>query len=342
MSYIDLQKKIKRKQISPVYLFFGTEQFLIEETLQTLLNATLQESEMEFNLSVYEMKETPVDVAIEDAETLPFFGEKKVVLVKDAYFLTGGKEQAKIEHNIKRLETYVENPVQETIFVLIAPYEKLDERKKIVKLLKQHSEQLNANSLDEKAVKEWIHTYSQEYQIDIPEIAKDRLIQLVGLNLMMITNELEKLTIHVGIGGVIDESIVESLVARTVEQDIFALVDHIVHRRLEKGLRIFYDLLKQKEEPIKILALLARQFRIIYQVKELVRRGYSQKQIAGQIKLHPYVVKLATDQGRLFQDKELLGFLDQLAEADFKMKTGQMEKQLVLELFITGLFKVKN
>ncbi|OIJ16675.1 DNA polymerase III subunit delta [Anaerobacillus alkalilacustris] len=333
MSFLQVQKKIKSGNFSPIYLLYGTEVFLIEEIIHSIINKVLTEDEYDFNLSTYELKETPISLAIEEALTIPFMGSYRVVIVKDPQFLTG-KDQTKVEHDLKAFESYILNPVPETIFVVVAPYEKLDERKKIVKLLKKEAEVVAALPFNEQEMDKWLENRVKKYEVAISVPAKELLTQLLGNRLVMIAREIEKLSLFVGRGGTIDETTVQQLVSKTVEQDVFTLVDHVVHRRKQEALQVFYELIKQKEEPIKILSLLARQFRILYQVKELSKRGYSQQNIAGTLKLHPYVVKLANQQGKLFSEKQLLKFIDELAETDYKIKTGKIEKQLALELFI--------
>ena len=93
---VDIWKKIKQKQIAPIYLLFGTEAFLINETKQLLLNHILTEEEKDFNFSTYDLEETPIEVAIEDAETFPFLGEKKVIFLHNPVFLTAEKTKEKI------------------------------------------------------------------------------------------------------------------------------------------------------------------------------------------------------------------------------------------------------
>ncbi|MCL6574414.1 MAG: DNA polymerase III subunit delta, partial [Bacillus sp. (in: Bacteria)] len=137
----------------------------------------------------------------------------------------------------------------------------------------------------------------------------------------------------------IDAGLVEKLVARTLEQNIFTLIEKVVQRKLDEALRIYYDLIKQNEEPIKILALLAGQFRLIYQGKELSSRGYGKQQIAGLLKTHPFRVQLALGHAHKFTNEELAKIMDQLAEADYQMKTGGMNKSLLIEMFLFHLKK---
>ncbi|WP_209122974.1 DNA polymerase III subunit delta [Alkalihalobacillus sp. BA299] len=334
MSYIETKRNILKGKVAQLYLFIGEERFLVEDLIQSIMAQTLTDEELDFNLSTYELRETPIDVAIEDADTLPFLGSKRVVIAKDAYFLTAQKDENKIDHNLKLLETYIQNPVQATVFIVTAPFEKLDERKKIVKSLRKQAEVVDTKDFDEKMQNEWLKEQAESHSIELTKAAKEKLVQLLGGNLLMLVNEIEKLSLYVGEHGTVDETIVDQLVAKTVEQDVFMLIDHIIHKRIEKALEIYFDLMRQKEDPIKLVALLARQVRIIYQVKELMKRGYSQQQIAGQIKIHPYVAKLAGQQGKAFQEATLFRLLERLAETDFKIKSGQVDKHLAIELLL--------
>ncbi|MCH1625000.1 DNA polymerase III subunit delta [Fredinandcohnia quinoae] len=337
----DIWKKLKKKDFSAIYLLYGTESFLLNETKDLLVSNALLEEEKDFNLSVFDLEETPLEVAMEDAETLPFMGDKRIVILQNPYFLTAEKGKEKVEHYIPKLEEYIKQPAPFTILVLIAPYEKLDERKKIVKQLKANAEVLASNALSEKEISQWIKERVTSFDVMISDHAISELIQVAGTNLMIITKEIDKMCLYVGSKGNITEETVQLLVSRSLEQNIFALIDKVVNRKLNEALRIFYDLLQNNEEPIKILSLLATQFRLIYQAKELSRRGYGQQQIAGNIKVHPFRVKLALGQANLFSDIELLQIINSLAEADYEMKNGKKDKKLILELFIMNLANIK-
>lgn len=332
-------KEIKQKKLQSIYLLLGREAFLMQETVQLIINAALNDEEKDFNLSIYDMEETSIDTAIEDAETLPFMGEKRVVIIKNPFFLTSEKKKEKVEHKLDKLEQYLNSPAPYTILLFVAPYEKLDERKKITKLLKKQSIVLEMNSLSEKDTIEWITEMAEQEVVYFSKEAIDELMVLTAGDLMILNQELKKISTYVGEGGQVSPDIIRLLVPRTLEQNIFELIDNVIHRRSSEALRIFYDLLKNNEEPIKILSLLVNQFRLILQVKELSGTGYGQQQIANTVKVHPFRVKLALQQAKLFNSDELAKILLELAEADYQMKTGKKDKQLVLELFLLKLFE---
>ncbi|WP_377888417.1 DNA polymerase III subunit delta [Alkalihalobacillus sp. R86527] len=337
MSVSEIKKKIKQGNLDPVYLLMGTEAFLINDLVKLIIDKGLPMEEREFGLATYDLNETPVQEAIEEAETMPFLGEKRVVLLKNPSFLTAVKDKSKVEHNLDALMQYAENPSPFTILIIEAPYEKLDERKKLVKSLKKAGAFVKAEALEDRHLGDWLQQRAKELHVALDKAGEERLVQLIGSHLMLLQQEIDKMALYVGEGGTVNEEVVDLLVARTLENDIFALIDRIVRKDLNTAFRILYDLLKINEEPIKILSLVGRQFRIIYQVSELAKRGYGQKQMASQLKLHPYAVKIAHQQSKSFNEEQLLYILDQIAETDYEMKTGKMEKKLLLELLLTKI-----
>lgn len=326
-------KDIKKQKFSPLYILYGEESFLIEETKNLLISNALTDEDLDFNLSVYDLEETPIDLAIEDCQTVPFFGERKVVMMQNPYFLTAEKVKEKVEHNLKTLENYIQDPVPSTIAVLIAPYEKLDERKKLTKSLLKNAIVLDAKKLNERDIKEWIQEQFSKAGLEVTESAKDRLFHLVGTNMSLLKNEIDKIVLYSTEQTTIDVDVIDLLVARSLEENVFVLVEHVLKKDLPQVLEIYFDLMKQNEEPIKILALIASQVRFMYQVKGLLKKGYGQKQMAGILRSHPYRVKLAMEQVKNYEENWLLEMIASLAELDYQMKTGFGDKDKLMQLF---------
>lgn len=115
---------------------------------------------------------------------------------------------------------------------------------------------------------------------------------------------------------------------------MFKLTEEIASLRTDKAIALYHDLLRRREEPIKLAALLVRQFRSMLYVKELGKQGYSPQQMAGQLGMHPYGVKVTADQAKAFSIERLTALLGGLAELDYEMKTGRVDKTLGLELWL--------
>jgi DNA polymerase III subunit delta len=334
MEHRSVLKEIGQGIIRPIYTLYGTEQFLMGEFIQYLKVKVLDEGTEEFNFSVYDMQETPIQVALQDAETLPFMGEKRMIVAKGSFFLTGAKQTNGPEHQLEVLQKYLQDPVDTTVLLLATESEKLDERKKLVKLLQEKGTVLSFLPLKDKELLSWVIRMAQKSNARIDERAAGLLLQFVGNDLRRLKKEIEKMAAFAGDDGEITEDTVYQLASRTLEQDIFSLIEHVIRLDMNRALRIFYDLLKNKEEPLTILNLLARQFRLILQVKVLSNRGYSGQQIASILGVHPYPVKLALEKAGRFKEDALRRILAYLAQEDFRIKTGAIDKTLSLELFM--------
>ncbi|WP_404443825.1 DNA polymerase III subunit delta [Sutcliffiella horikoshii] len=339
---IEALKKIKAKHFAPIYLLLGTETFLMKEIRDSIIEHALDEEEHDFNLSFYDMEEQPVDVAIEDAETLPFMGERRVVVLSNPFFLTAEKNKSKVEHNTDRFLAYIQEAAPYTIMVIQASYEKLDERKKIVKQLKKYAEVMEVQPLGERDLKAWMKDKAMQNGADLSDAAAEELLKIAGVNLSVLSQEINKMAMYIGVSEPeISVNVVKKLAAKSIEHSVFELIEKMVHRKVDEALELFYDLVRNNEEPIKLHALIANQFRLLYQVKDLSEQGYSQQKMAGILRVHPYRVKLASQQGRYFERGELMKMVDDLAEADYLMKSGKIDKQLAMEMLLIKLAPIK-
>lgn len=327
---------IKINEIHPVYLLHGSETFLIDDALKKITRSALSEEDMDFNMVVYDLEETPIETAIEEAETMPFLGDRKVVICKKAYFLTGVKPKKQIEHDLERLEQYIHNPSPDTVFVLVANYEKLDNRKKLNKKLSKAAAVIEASPANSQGATKFVSDLAKHLNVRITSDGCGRLLQMVGPNLVMLDSEVRKMSAYVGEGNEINEVTVDLLVAQTIEHSVFTLVEKVIERDHSTAFELLQSLYRQNEEPIKLLALLVGQLRKILHVSILEKEGFSQKEIASRLKIHPYVVKVASRQSRQFTQKQLLNAIERASETDYGMKSGK-DKNMLLELFITSI-----
>ena len=303
-----------------VYLLYGTKDFEIEEEIKKL-----SKDIDEMNISKYDLNNDMLSLALEDAKTISLFGDKKLVIVDNANMFTGSTSK-----DSELIEEYLNHINENTTLVLIVHNDKLDTRKKITKLIKRVGKVQEFN--DELDTTSLVRRLFKDYNIDYKTI--QLFIDRVGNNPLIIQNEINKIKIYKDNDKNITEEDILNLTAKLIEIDIFKLIDYIVRKNKEKALELYYEMLKMNEEPIKIVVILANQFRIMYQSKELLKKGYSEKDIANTLKIHPYRVKLAIQNSRNYTSDILLKNLNALADIDIGIKTGTINKDLALELFI--------
>lgn len=337
MSYADVLKQIKKNKLSPIYLMYGSETYFIHRLRKEILKKTGDDEE---NVRMYDLEETPIEEVIADAETYPFFSEKNVIIAINPVFLKAKTEKLPFEHNLDVLERYLENPAEYSILILIAPYEKIDERKKISKQLKKHATVAVCNPIKEQDTAQWIHTLASSLSISVDDGALEIIEAEISTNLHLLESELTKLASYVGEGGTVTKEIAEELISHTISSSALRLVDAVIERNLTKAISIFKDLEKMKEEPIALIGLLAFQYRTILRVKLLKHKGYTQFQMQKQLGVHPYVVKIALKRERQFTYEQLTKIMNELTEADASMKQSGMDKGLIFELLLYKLVEI--
>ncbi|GGE43464.1 DNA polymerase III subunit delta [Pullulanibacillus camelliae] len=323
--------------LAPVYVLYGTEAYLLQTLRQQIIQFALARDEQAFDMSTYNMEEQPVELAVEDANTLPFMSEKRVVLLDNCFFLTGDTKKRKVEHHLEQLADYVASPSPDTVMILIAPYEKLDKRKKLVKSLEKEAKVFELNTLTDQMLYQILSDEAQQHSVEYTKAAHNRLLAVSGTNTSILVNEVKKLSLYAEGRQAIDERLVEQLASRTLESDVFAMVDRIMHRDAQGAFRILSDLFQQKEEPVKLLALIMRQFRITFQTDLYQKQGFMQKQIASRLKLHPYAIKIAGEQTKQYGEQALKKALILCSDTDVAIKTGQIDKMVGLQLLIQKL-----
>lgn len=326
-------QKIQKGEFAPVYLIVGEETYFIDETI-SILKKTLNKIE-ETETITFDLEEQPLDYVLDEADTIPFFSERKLIIAKNAAFLKAterGKE--KIDHDLTRFDKWLEHPTDTAITVFIAPYEKIDERKKVSKQLKKRAVLIEAKSLANQDLNTWIDMEVQRFGKVIDPPAIEQLIEMVGPNMLQLRAEIEKMALYLGEDIEITKEIVENLVAKTLEHDALEMLNAYLENRPNDALEIYHDLLRQKEEPIALVGLLASNIRLMSNVYYLAKKGYGQPQIASSLKVHPYRVKLMMQRRHRPSDQRLLQALYSLANVDLQLKSTSGNRERLLEMFL--------
>lgn len=337
MSLNETLQKLKKGNIEPVYLLHGTERYFVEQIKNSLSQGIAEE--MEGDATSYDLTETPVQEVLRDAETIPFFAERKLIFANNPVFLKTKPDSLPFVHEMEGLQAYLKNPAPFSTLVFIAPYEKLDERKKVTKALKQHAKTIDCNPIKENELRKWILFLAKRHRIDISEDALFLLESEFENNLHLLQQETEKLALFVGEGGEVTKDIAANVISVSLHFSALELVDVVLKKDFHSAIKIFKDLEKKKEDPIGLIAFLAYQFRIIFQVKLLQQKGYSRQLMQKELKVHPYVVKLASERSKFFSKEKLSGIINKLANTDAAIKKGKVEKGIAFELLLYNIIK---
>ncbi|CUP93621.1 DNA polymerase III subunit delta [Turicibacter bilis] len=319
-----------------IYTILGEQTVLCEKKINDLLTKHQIES---FDVVSYDMKEATIQEALFDLQTVAFLSNKKAVIVRNPSFLTGKEGKGDPAHDLNVFINFLEHPVTENILIVYAPYEKLDERKKVVKILKKQSEVFTFETYSEQSLKQWAEKKLKAEGIECHPKAIELLIKLTHAKIDVLYHEIEKIYLYFmnQPSKILSVEVVELLVARQLEDNVFLLTDALVQRKIKEAYLIYEDLMTQNEEPFKLLILIANQFRLMSQVIGLSKQGYREADIAKTLNVHPYRVKLIHGQSHRFEQETIAKYLYQLADIDYKIKSGVLQKELALEMFILNL-----
>jgi DNA polymerase-3 subunit delta len=311
-----------------IMVFYGEESFLIDKAISDVI------SKHGGQALKYDLSQTSINTLLEDASSISLFDGDKIIIGYNADFLSGNQNKEEV-NSFDNLSKYIGNPNPSSIIILTLTSDKLDKRKNIVKKLLEHADVREfAKPSDNDLVKYVKEVFdNNKYQINFK--ALHLLIDRVGNNLYLLNSECEKLMLYKMDNKIIDEQDIEEMITKYDADNIFTLTDAVIKKDINTALSLYQELLKRGEEPIKIIVMLANQFRLVFQVKRLCAKGMNESKIAEYLSVHPYRVKLAKEV-RL-NEKELLNYISLLADLDEGIKMGDINKDTGLELFLLKL-----
>ena len=307
-----------------IYVLYGENNYEMDE----FINKLIKDNEID-NKIVYNYPEDTIESVIEECLYDDLFGSKKIVIYNDSLFLTG-----KNSFESKALDKYIDSPNENSILIFKVNDSKLDERKKLVKTLKEKAIVIEFKELEEKDMPSYIRNYFNNLNFKIDFNSINEIVSRINNNSKVLVKELEKLYLYRINEKVITLEDVKKVITKYEDDSkIYKLVNAVINKDKASMFIIYKDLSDNKEEPIALIALIANQLRLILQCSILKSDGLSNKEIANKLKEHPYRVELAIKETYNITNNKLRDLLLILADLDLKIKTGEIVKDDALEIF---------
>ncbi|MCW6682239.1 DNA polymerase III subunit delta [Aerococcaceae bacterium NML160702] len=332
MEYQKAIQAIQKGQVPPVVPVVGTEYFLQQEFLHTLLKQFGETDTLD--LSRVDLEEQTIDDVLDEAEMFSFFAEYRLIIVENASFLGTQSKQKLTDTQQERLTHYIQSPNEMSVIVFLMPIEQLDKRKKLTKLFQQETMFVDVAPMSEKDVQQYMRRYLEADSLQLTRDALQELLVRTDYQLTNTMNEVAKLR---NFEGEITLAVIQALVPRTLESDVFELTKAVLNRRVERAVNIYRDLVLLKHEPIALHALLVSQFRLMLQTKLLSQQGFLEGDIAKQLSAHPYRVKLALQEAGKYPVSRLVAVYQELIAMDYHMKTGVGLRDIQFDLLLVKL-----
>jgi DNA polymerase III subunit delta len=313
-------------RIEPVYLFVGDSAYMVEEAWRKLSAAALPKGSKTAGERV-RAKETTAGQVIGRLSTLPMFGGKKLLMLEGVE--AWGKEDR------GALEAFVPRIAPSACLVLTASGKKGMEG--LVKAVEARGRVVQLRPPAERDAPRWLIDKARENGKMLSFRAAFRLVELTGPDLNSLSTELEKLCLLVGERDNIEPEDVDEAASSRRGASMFELLDQVKARQAAKALKSLKTLVLSGEAPLKILSSLAWQIRTTWQVKDGLRQGMTEAQIAARLKAHPYVVKKARDHAARFSDSDLNDILDAIRLTDVALKSTGSPPELLMESLLLRL-----
>lgn len=317
----NIKEHIKLNQYKPVYLLYGTEDYLKKLYRDKLKTAILGDGD-QMNYTYFEGKGIDTAEVKSVANTMPFFSDRRLILIENSGFFK----------NQSDLADYMES-IPETTHIVFVESE-VDKRNRLYKAVKNVGNISEMNAMDEKNLKLWVATLLDK---DNKKISEDTILYLlnkIGSDMENIQNEVEKIICYAYDRDIITKEDIDEVCTTQITGKIFLMVDAIGNRQQEKALDLYYDLLALKEKPMSILFLITRQFNILVQVKNLLSLGYNNTVISQKTGLMPFTISKYVSQSKNFNMDLLISALKSSADIEEMIKTGRLIDKIGVELLI--------
>ena len=313
--------------IKNVYLLSGEENFFIDKAREKILARLDVNKNTELITLDCDAKPALGEI-ISAIDSSPFFGSKNVVLVKNATFFSAEKKFERLENILRDMQ-----PTNYVIFTTRTA----DKRRKLYKIISQVGAILEANPLRPWEVDEWLNkklsSLGKIMRGDARRHFNERLGILPEISLWYLENELDKVALNVT-GNEITAADLRKNMLAPPEVSNFALTDAVDERKIKKA---FYLLRQQARVPVKIplvTTLLVNHVRRLMRAKFFMAQGITGRRLGEPLEMNPYIAQKFSETAKTYSEKILEETFMELAETDFKLKTGQGGVEILERILI--------
>ena len=317
----DVTKRASKGSLDPVYVLVGTERLLIERAVDAVRKAVDSMGVPGFNVEVFDGKGLDAARVISAARTLPMMADTRLVLLRHVDAMTPTEQT--------NLAEYLDDPSDSTCFLATAT--KLDGRAKLAKAAKKKGYLIEARPLRGAELREFIRAEATAREHNIAPQAIEALLDAVGDDLAAIDDAMERLSLFVGAGQRIDAEAVMMCVTRIRVESIWSLVDAIGLKDRRKGIAAAQSLLDDREPPLRLLAMVARQLRIVARMREALSEGLRPQEAAKRAGAPPFKARDLTESARRFTADSLGRAFTLIAETDRALKGSKRPPDVILQ-----------
>lgn len=318
----NIQEDIKTGKFKQAYLLYGEEAYLRQQYKHNLIKALNPDGDT-MNFSHYEGKGIDVKELIDLCETMPFFAERRVILLEDTGFFKNKCDE--LADYMKTLPDYL---------CMVFAESEVDKRSRMYKAVKSCGRIAEFVRQDEKTLMRWAAGLLGKEGKKITQKDMELLLTKTGVDMGNLRMELEKLITYTGDRDVVTGADIDAVCTTQTQNKIFDMVRAVTEKNQKRALDLYYDLLTLKEPPMRILFLLAKQFRQLLLTKKYMREEISQTEVASRLGIPSFVVRNIASCARSYTEQELEQAVEDFVDAEEAVKTGRLQDVMSVELLI--------
>lgn len=337
---LKLEEDIKSGNIKNSYVLCGTDEFLMKESVEKIISASIEKSFLDLNLAKFDGNNLNFDDFMNACETLPFMAEKRAVVMARANFL---RDKCDNENKAfyEKAKDYFVNPPSSTLVIgyllLNDKRERANKFKKVIELDKNGCTVVLVDKLKGIKLINKIENIFKEQGKTISKIELRYFSEMVENNFDIIEREVDKL-INFTEGREITKRDIDLMLPKTNEDDMFDLIEFISQKKANKAIDLINELLSKGEDIFSILRLIQEQFKKLYIARLCLDKGQRVDDISRELKLPSFVAEKLMNQSRKFKDGAIKKALNTTLETEKRLKSQSfLDKKTEIELMVINI-----
>ncbi len=333
MNHTAFFDQLKAGSIGECYLFEGNEEYIKQSALKQLCSKLLPAGLEEMNLT--ELQDPDPDSLIAAAETLPFMGEKRLVVVRECSLVTAGRK-SEDERKAEAITDYLSH-ISPTTCLVFYVKGKADGRKKLYTQLKKKNAIVDFSPMNDAECADWARKTMRRLGKQLSSEAAGQLVFTVGRDAALLKQEMDKLASYLDEREVVTAEDIDAICTRSTECTVFQMVDAQVAGNTDTTFALLRDMIRAGEQRMMILAMLLRQYRILYHMRCLMDERTPANAQAQLLGIPPFSVNRTQQQARRFSREKLREAYDYLMDLEYRIKQGRLPQDNCAENALLAL-----
>lgn len=316
-----IKEHIKTGEFKKYYLICGENDYMKNLYADKLKEALVNEGDT-MNYSEYVGEKADFKECMAMAYTMPFFADKRLIKLKNSELFNSSND----------MDEQIAGAEESTVFLFVEA--NVDKRNKLYKFIKSKGYVCEINDLEEKTYLAFIKKCFAGSPVTIDGPCASYLLECVGTDMNTLVNECEKLIAYCMDKGIVERTDINKISSILLENKIFEMIDALAAKDKAKALKLYADLIKLRESPIKILKLISRHFNIMYIIKSGTNQSLPQDKIIATAKIPPFALKKYNAQLKKYTEEELLEYVRLCTEIEEDFKNGRIEVGIGVEMLL--------